>query len=89
MFERVSRQVESSPCCDWGTPSSAYAPHARTGTMFGPVEFGDFTLAGLQVGLAQRNPTSHATRTSRGFSNGSKPTESHFPNSSKKSSRRT
>ena len=41
MFERVSRQVESSPCCDWGTPSSAYAPHARTGTMFGPVEFGD------------------------------------------------
>ena len=41
MFERVSRQVESSPCCDWGTPSSVYALHARNGAMFGPVEIGD------------------------------------------------
>ena len=33
--------------------------------------------------------TPSSTSTSRGFSNGSKPKESHFPNSSKKSSRRT
>ena len=41
MFERVSRQVELSPYCDWGTPSSVYALHARNGAMFGPVEIGD------------------------------------------------
>ena len=41
MFEKVSLQVESSPCCHWGTPFSVHAPHARNDAMFGPVGIGD------------------------------------------------
>ena len=58
MFERVSLQVESSPCCDRVAPSSDFAPHSRNGVMFGPVEIGDSSThrCALRCGASRFGP---------------------------------